>query len=153
MYLPPLFINSFQYTSLYPLPSQMLCIIVLLMCYPSLFFSLFPEFHRVVLLLQTCSTLWSCLFAYKFIFMFCVYVYLWIYLSYMRENMQSLSFWVWLTSLSMMSSNCIHYLQTMCHCSLWLSKTPLHIYIYTTFFDPCISCRAPGLFPKLDHCK
>jgi hypothetical protein len=63
------------------------------------FFLAFPEFHRVVILLQACSTIdhvW-----------FCVYVYLWIYLPHMRENMHLLCFWSWLTLLNMISSNCI----------------------------------------------
>jgi hypothetical protein len=46
-------------------------------------------------------------FAYDHI-CFCVYVYLWIYLSHVRENIWPLSFWTWLTLLNMMSSNCIH---------------------------------------------
>jgi hypothetical protein len=40
--LLPIF-NSFQYTTLYPLPSQMLCLTILLMLYYSLFLSLFPQ--------------------------------------------------------------------------------------------------------------
>jgi hypothetical protein len=56
---------------------------VILFSFPS-----FPEFHRVVTLLQTCSTTehvydHAC---------FCVYVSLWIYLSHMRQNMGLLSF-------------------------------------------------------------
>jgi hypothetical protein len=43
----------------------------------------------------------SCLF-FVYIFIF------WIYLPCMRENVWPLSFWAWLTSLNMMSSNCIH---------------------------------------------
>jgi hypothetical protein len=31
------------------------------------------------------------------------------YLPHMRENMQPSSFWAWLTSLNMTSSNCIHF--------------------------------------------
>jgi hypothetical protein len=38
----PPFFNRFQYTSLYPLPSQMLCFIILQMLYHSLFLSLVP---------------------------------------------------------------------------------------------------------------
>jgi hypothetical protein len=80
----------------------------------------FPEFHRVVILLQTCS-------AYKFIYdhaCFCVHVYL---LDLSSQNMRPLSFWAWLTSPNMMSSNCMH-LQSTCH---RLRNTPLCI--YTTF--------------------
>jgi hypothetical protein len=68
------------------------------------FFLSFHEFHRVVPLLQTCST-------FEFVYdhvCFCVYVYLWIYLPHMRENMRLLCFWSWLISFNMMSSNCIY---------------------------------------------
>jgi hypothetical protein len=64
----------------------------------------FPEFHRVATMLQRCSTTE---FVYDRV-CFCVYVYLWIYLPHMRENMRILCFWSWLTSLNMMSSHCIH---------------------------------------------
>jgi hypothetical protein len=67
-------------------------------------FSSLPEFHRIVPLLQTCSTS-------EFLYdhaCFCVYVYLWIYLPHMGENKWLLCFWSWLTSLSVMSSKCIH---------------------------------------------
>jgi hypothetical protein len=50
----------------------------------SLSFPSFPEFHREVPLLQICSIPE---FAYDHA-CFCVYVYLWIYLPYMKENMQ-----------------------------------------------------------------
>jgi hypothetical protein len=63
-------------------------------------FPSFSEFHRVVTLLQTWSTV-------EFVYVwFCVYVYFWTYLPHMRENMRLLYFWSWLTSLNMMSSNC-----------------------------------------------
>jgi hypothetical protein len=42
LYLLSPIINSFQYISLYPLPSQMLCLMILLMLYLSLFLSTFP---------------------------------------------------------------------------------------------------------------
>jgi hypothetical protein len=77
----PPFFNSFQYISLYPLPSYCQCSII--------FFSFlsFPEFHRVVPLLQTCST-------YTLVYDHvcpCVYLYL-LDLPHMSENMQPLSF-------------------------------------------------------------
>jgi hypothetical protein len=73
-------------------------------CYTILFsFLSFPEFHRVVPLLQTCSTC-ECVYDHA---CFCIYAYLWIYLLHMRENMSVLYFRSWLTSLSMMSSNYI----------------------------------------------
>jgi hypothetical protein len=104
-YLPPPFFNSFQYIYILYLHRRYLlwycwCFIILL-SFPS-----FPKFHRVVPLLQICST-------YEFVYdhvCFCVYVYLWIYLPCMRENMWPLSFWSWLTSLNMMSSSYIHLL-------------------------------------------
>jgi hypothetical protein len=75
------------------------CCFIILFSLPS-----FPEFHRVVILLQTYSTTE---FVYDHVW-FCVYIYLWIYLPHMRETMHLLCFWSWLTSLNMMSSNCIH---------------------------------------------
>jgi hypothetical protein len=93
----PPFCNSFQYPSFYLLPSHpMVCAVT-----DALLFS-FPEFHRAVPLLQTCST-------YEFVpncACFCVYV--WNYLQCMRENTWPLSFWSWLTSLNMKSASCNH---------------------------------------------
>jgi hypothetical protein len=91
-----------------------------------LLFSFLPflKFHRVVPILQTHSIS-------KFVLghvCFCVYVDLWIDLLHVRENMQLLCFWAWLTLLSMMSSSCIHLPQPTCHYSLWLSNTPLCTY-------------------------
>jgi hypothetical protein len=81
-----------------------------------IFFSFpsFPWFHRVVPLLQTCST---SEFVYDYAW-FYVYVYLWIYLPCMRENTWLLYFWSWLMPLYMMSSNCIHLPSN--HMSLFL---------------------------------
>jgi hypothetical protein len=82
----------------------------------------FPKFHRVFPPLQTCSTSEFVYYA-----CFCVYVYIWISHPCMRENMQFLCFWSWLTSLNMMSSNCIHLLSN--HMSLiFMTNTPLCIY-------------------------
>jgi hypothetical protein len=85
LFLTPLpllpFFNSFQYTSLYPLPSQILCFMILLMLYHSLFLFFFYEFHRVVPLLLTCCS-------YEFVYdhvCFCLYVYL-LNLSSMYER-------------------------------------------------------------------
>jgi hypothetical protein len=68
-------------------------------------FPSFPEFHRIVPLLQTCSTYvfiydHACVCAYMFVF--------WICLPHMRGIMEPLSFWTWFTSLNMMSFNSIH---------------------------------------------
>jgi hypothetical protein len=82
----------------------------------------FPEFHRAVPLLPTCSTT-------EFVYghaWFCVHVYLRIYLPCMRENMLLLFFWPRLTSLSITSSNCIPW--NPIYYFLWLSNTPLCIY-------------------------
>jgi hypothetical protein len=88
--------------------------VILLMLYYSLLFPSFPKFHRVVPLLQTCSTS-------EFVYdhtCFCVYVYLWICLPHMRENMWLLCFWSWLTSLNIIPSSCIHLPSN--HMSLFL---------------------------------
>jgi hypothetical protein len=108
------FFNSFQYISLYPLPSLMRFTILLILYYILFSFPWFPKYHRVVPLLQTCSTYE---FAYDHV-CFCIHVYLWIYRPHMRENIWPLSFWAWFTSLNMMSSNCIHLLSN--HISLFL---------------------------------
>jgi hypothetical protein len=70
---PPHF-QHFQYTFLHPLPSHRMVyditIALLFFSFPS-----FLEFHRVVPLLQTCSTTefvydWFCMYVYLFIFTF-----------------------------------------------------------------------------------
>jgi hypothetical protein len=105
---------------------------IILFSFPS-----FPELHRVVVqLLQTCSTT-------DFVYDCFVYMHIsWIYLPHMKKNMWPLSFWAWLTSHNMISSNCIHLPSN--HISLF---TPLCIYIYIyiyipQFLDPFDSCRA-----------
>jgi hypothetical protein len=71
LYLPPPLFTSFQCTSLCPLPAQMWCFMIL-WCSIILFsFPSFPEFHRVVPLLKTCST---SEFVYDHVW-FCVCVY------------------------------------------------------------------------------
>jgi hypothetical protein len=82
------FFNSFQYTSLYPLLAQMLCFMILLMLYHSLFLFLLSKFHRIVPLLQTCST---SKFVYGHVWFLCVFIF-WIYLPCMRGNKRPLSF-------------------------------------------------------------
>jgi hypothetical protein len=131
------FFNSFQYTSLYPLLSQMLCFTVLLRHHHSLFLSLFSQgesLHSIVLV-----------FVYMFIFC--------IYFSHMRENMQLLSFWTWLTSLNMMSSNCIYPFTFKPHAIILYGLVILHCIYIPQFLDPFFSGRAPGLFPKLVCCE
>jgi hypothetical protein len=88
----------------------------------------FPKFYRVVTLLKTCSTTE---FVYDNVCL-CVYVYLWIYLPPMRENMCLLCCWSWLTSLNMMSSHCIHLsskLMSLFFVAEWYSI----LYIYHNF--------------------
>jgi hypothetical protein len=59
--------------------------------------SFIEQFHYYKHVLN--MSLYVIMFVFAYIFIF------WIYLPPMRENMQPLSFWVWLTSLNMMSSN------------------------------------------------
>jgi hypothetical protein len=103
------------------------------------YFPSFPKFHRVVPLLLTCST-FECVYDHSCV---CVLVHL-LYLPCMRENMQPLSFWAWLTSLHMMSSNCIHLPSNYVTISYGWVK--LHCVYIPQFLDPFISFRAPGLF-------
>jgi hypothetical protein len=49
----------------------------------------------------------------------------WIYLPHMAENMWLFSFWAWLTSLNMMSFNCIHLPSS--HMSLFLAKAEVQM--------------------------
>jgi hypothetical protein len=93
----PPFFNSFQYTSLCPLPSQMWCFMILLMFYHSFPFPLSPSsiewFHCYKRVLHL--SLYTIMFVFMYTFI------CWICLPRMRENM-------WLTSLNMMCSNYIH---------------------------------------------
>jgi hypothetical protein len=77
-------------------------------------FPSFPEFHGVVLLWQICST---SEFVYDHDFL-CVYVYLLDLSSMYERKYVAFVFLYWLTSLNMMSSNCIHLLSN--HMSLLL---------------------------------
>jgi hypothetical protein len=96
----------------------------------------FPEFHRVVLRLQTCFTT---AFVYDHA-CFCVYVYLWICPPRMRENMHLSCFWSWLTSLNMMSSSCIHLPSNPM--SLFLVLNKFYIRVHRLFYlDNYNLCR------------
>jgi hypothetical protein len=75
-------------TYLYILYLHILCHSILLMLVILFSFFSFPEFHRVVPLLQTCSI---SEFVYDHV-CFCVHIYLWIYLLCMRENMCLLAY-------------------------------------------------------------
>jgi hypothetical protein len=94
----PIF-NSFQY-----IPSQMLCFTILLMLCHSLFLSLLPWVP------QSSSTVTNMFYMslYMIMLVFAYMFILRIYLPGVRENMQPLPFWAWLTSLNMMSSSCVH---------------------------------------------
>jgi hypothetical protein len=81
-FLPPPF-PIFQQLSIYILISSTFTSYVLQYYWCSIIFLFFPSFlelRKVVLLLQTCST---SEFVYDHV-CFCVYVYLWIYLPWMR---------------------------------------------------------------------
>jgi hypothetical protein len=74
-------------------------------CFMILFsFPSFPMSHRVVLLLQSCST---SEFVYSHVCFVYVFIF-WIYLLHMRENMWPFLSLAYLTSLNLVSSNCIH---------------------------------------------
>jgi hypothetical protein len=72
--------------------------------------------------------------------------------------MPLLSFWAWLTSLNMMSSNWIHLPSNhviiiindhvIIPCG-WVILYCVHI---PHFLNPFSSCRASGLFPELGYC-
>jgi hypothetical protein len=65
-----------------------------------------PELHRVLPLLQFFPHVNVYMIMFVFVYMFIF----WIYLPHMRENMQPLSLWIWITSLNMMISSSIHLL-------------------------------------------
>jgi hypothetical protein len=93
-----------------------------LMLYHFLFLSLLPWFHKVVPLLQTCST---SEFEYDHAW-FCVHVYLWIYLPYMREKIRPSCFWAWLTSLTLMSPRIsIIKIMPSANRDIFTSKSPM----------------------------
>jgi hypothetical protein len=79
--------NSFQYRwlSLFSFPFSFKC-------------------HRIVLLLQTCST-YKCV--YDHVYFWYIFI-LWIYLPNMKENMWTFSFSTWFISLNIISSCWIH---------------------------------------------
>jgi hypothetical protein len=74
-------------------------------------------------------SLYMIMFGFVYMFIF------WIYLPHMRENMWPLFFWTWLTSLNIMSSNCIylpsdHMVSILPSNSIGDIYTHTHIYIY-----------------------
>jgi hypothetical protein len=122
----PPFFSSVQYTCLRPLPSHLM-VRILLTFYHSLFpFPLFlssAEYSTVTNVFCIWVCIWSCLFL--------LHVYLWLYLPHMKENMQPLSFWAWLTSFNMISSNCNHLPSN--HIITPYDWVILH-YVYTTIY-------------------
>jgi hypothetical protein len=56
----PLFSNSFQHISLYPLPSQMVCFTILLIFDRSLFFSLLPQVPQNSFTIVNIFYMWVC---------------------------------------------------------------------------------------------
>jgi hypothetical protein len=97
---------------------------VILFSFPS-----FPEFHSSI-----GTELFHCykhvlhLSLYMIMLAFvCMFIF-WICLPCIREHMQPLSFWVCLPSLlTWYPPIAFIYIQTPCHYSLWLSKTPSYI--------------------------
>jgi hypothetical protein len=65
----------------------------------------------------------------------------WIYCSHMRENMQLVSFWAWLTSFNIMFSNCIHL--PLNH------MVSLFVYIYNIFLINSSAVGHLGCFYSL----
>jgi hypothetical protein len=76
----------------------------LLMLYILFSFPSSPDFHKVFPQLQTCSTY---MFVYDHVCLVYIFIF-WIYFPHMKENMWPLSFWTWVTSVNVVSSNCIH---------------------------------------------
>jgi hypothetical protein len=122
----PLF-NSFQYILRYPLPTQMQSVSTM-----TLFLSLLPWVPQSnstttnMFYIQVC--IWSCLFG--------IYVYLLdLSFTYKRKH-SAFVFLNWLTSLHMMSSNCIHLTFRPHAFILPYGWVKLHIYLmdmYATF--------------------
>jgi hypothetical protein len=116
LYLPPPHFSTAFHINPYIIYLYILCNVILLMLWHSLLLSTVRNMFYI----------WDCIRSYCF----SVHIYLWICLPYMTENMQPLCFWSWLTSINMISSNCIHLPSN--HMSLWLSNIPLCM--YTTFY-------------------
>jgi hypothetical protein len=126
---------------LYPLSSQILCFMILLMLCHSLFLSpLTPSsiewFHYYKHALHMSLCMFMLVFVYMFTF--------WIYLPHMRENMWPFSFWAWLTPLNIMSPSCIQLLSNHMIPYDWVKLQCVYI---SQFLGPLISYGASGLFP------
>jgi hypothetical protein len=118
----PPFFNSFQFTSSYPLPSHLMpyyCCGVILFLFPS-----FPKFQRVVPLSLMCSTY---VFAYDHGCFVYIFIF-WICLPHMKKTCGLCVSEPGLVHLSWYPPITSIYHQTLCHYSLWLSKTQLCTY-------------------------
>jgi hypothetical protein len=142
------FFNSFQNTSLYPLPSQMLDFIVLLMLYHSLFLAFFHQVpwssSTVTNMFYIWICIWPCLFlciCLSFVSIFHLWEKTWgLCLSqpdllYLTDIFQFHPFTF---------KPCV-----IVPCG-WVK---LHCVYIQHFLDPFINCRVPGLFPKLGYCE
>jgi hypothetical protein len=102
--LPPTlhtFFSSFQDISLYPLPSQMLCFMILLMLCHSLFLSLLLQVPQSRSTIINMFYIWVCI---RPCLLLCMFIF-WVYLPCMKTTWR-LYFWPWLASVSMVSFNC-----------------------------------------------
>jgi hypothetical protein len=108
-------------------------------CFSTLLaFPSFPEFHRVVPVLQTCST-------YEFVYdyvCFCVYVYL--------LNLSSIYEWKHVAFVFLSLDHFILRDVFQLHPFTWVK---LHCVYIPHFLDPFISYMAPGLFLKHSYCE
>jgi hypothetical protein len=121
----------------------MLCFIILLMLYHFLFLSFsFPEIHRIVPLLQTCSTSeFECDNVY-----FCVCVYL-LDLSFTYERKHAAFVFLSLTYHDVLQ---LHPFTFRAHVVIILyDQIKLHCVYIPHFLDPFISCRYLGCFRSL----
>jgi hypothetical protein len=139
----PLFLPSpiFQQLSMHVFISLMLCNIT-----DALSFS-FPEFYRVVHNYKHVLHMSLCMIMLVFMYMFIFgsIFHVWEKTCSLCVSEAGLFHITWCPPIAST------YLQTICHYSLWLSDTSvLHI---PYFLDPFISCRVPGLFPKLGYCE
>jgi hypothetical protein len=139
----PSFFNSFQYTSLYALPSHLMRFywwsIILFSFHPSP--SSIDWFH-----------------CYKHVLYLCLYM---IMLVFVHMFICGSVFHIWEKTCSFCVSNTGLLHLTWCPptASVYLQTTSfsgwvkLHCVYLPQFHDPFISCRARGLFPKFGYCE
>jgi hypothetical protein len=127
-----------------------LCYAILLMLHHSLFLSLLPWIPQSSSTVTNMFYIWVCIWSSLFL----------CYLPCMRKNMGLLCFWSWFSSVNMISSNCIHlssnvvipYGWVILHCVCVCVRVCMCVYV-SQFHNPFISCKVPGLFPKLGYCR